>query len=67
VELRPVEGRLTKDIHAERPEWRLFHDGCPGGEMPADVGVWADRIVARVRAIPANVLIFSSGPRRLSQ
>ena len=55
------EGRLTKDIHAEHPEWQLFHHGCPGGEMPGDVGVRADRIVARVRAIPGDVLIFSSG------
>jgi broad specificity phosphatase PhoE len=55
------EGRLTKDIRAERPEWQLFHDGCPGGEMPADVGTRADRIVARVRAISGDVLIFSSG------
>src|SRR5262245_32754276 len=55
------EGRLTKDIHAERRGWQLFHDGCPGGEMPADVGIRADRIVARVRATPGDVLIFSSG------
>jgi broad specificity phosphatase PhoE len=55
------EGRLTKDIHAERPEWQLFNDGCPGGEMPGEVGVRADRIIARVRAIGGDVLIFSSG------
>lgn len=24
------EGRLTTDIHAERPDWQLFRDGCPG-------------------------------------
>jgi broad specificity phosphatase PhoE len=55
------EGRLTKDIHAERPEWQLFNDGCPGGETPGEVGVRADRIIARVRAIRGDVLIFSSG------
>ena len=55
------EGRLTREIHAERPQWKLFQDGCPGGEMPADVGVRADRIIARVRSIPGDVLIFSSG------
>lgn len=26
------EGRRTADILAERPGWRLFEDGCPGGE-----------------------------------
>src|SRR6478736_10326547 len=24
------EGRRTVEIHVERPEWRLFRDGCPG-------------------------------------
>ena len=55
------EGRRTSDIHKERPEWQLFYDGCPGGESPADVGVRADRIIQRVRAVNDNVLVFSSG------
>ena len=29
--------------------------------MPNQVGIRADRVVARVRAIPGDVLIFSSG------
>ena len=37
------EGRLTADIHRERPEWQLFGDGCPGGESPNEVGVRADQ------------------------
>jgi histidine phosphatase superfamily protein (branch 1) len=28
------EGRRTAEIHAERPDWQLFRDGCPGGESP---------------------------------
>jgi len=55
------EGRLTTDIHAERPGWQLFRDGCPGGETPNQVGMRADRIAARVRAIPGDALLFSSG------
>ena len=55
------EGRRTQEIHTERPDWQLFRDGCPGGEMPADVGARADRVVARVRAIEGNALLFSSG------
>jgi len=55
------EGRRTVDIHATRPDWQLFRDGCPGGESPAQVGVRADRVVTRVRAVQGNVLIFSSG------
>ena len=26
------EGRTGAEIRAERPEWQLFRDGCPGGE-----------------------------------
>lgn len=55
------EGRRTADILAERPGWKLFRDGCPGGESPADVGARADRVIARVRAANGNVLVFSSG------
>lgn len=55
------EGRRTVDIRAERPDWELFRDGCPGGESPAQVSVRADRIVHRVRAISGDVLIFTSG------
>ena len=55
------EGRRTPDIHKERPDWQLFRDGCPGGESPADVGVRADRIIQRVRAVEDDVLVFSMG------
>lgn len=55
------EGRRTAEIRAERPGWELFRDGCPGGELPADVTARADRIVERVRAIGSDVLLFSSG------
>jgi probable phosphoglycerate mutase len=55
------EGLRTADIHAKRPDWQLFRDGCPGGESPDQVGVRADRVVSRVRAIKGDVLIFSSG------
>ena len=55
------EGRLTADIHAECPGWQLFRDGCPGGETPEQVAARADRVIGLVRAIPGDVLIFSSG------
>jgi probable phosphoglycerate mutase len=54
------EGRRTAEIHAERPDWFLFRDGCPGGEMPEQVAARADRVVQRLRAVQENVLIFSS-------
>jgi broad specificity phosphatase PhoE len=55
------EGRTSDAIHAERSDWQLFRDGCPGGESPLDVGVRADRAIRRARAVPGNVLLFSSG------
>jgi broad specificity phosphatase PhoE len=55
------EGRRTAEILAERPDWQLFRDGCPGGESPAQVAARADRIVNRVRAVQGDVLLFSSG------
>jgi broad specificity phosphatase PhoE len=55
------EGLRTAEIHASRPEWQLFRDGCPGGESPDQVSARADRVVSRVRAIKGDVLIFSSG------
>ena len=54
------EGRRTQEIRVERPDWQLFRDGCPSGESPAEVGARADRVVARVRAIGGNALLFSS-------
>jgi probable phosphoglycerate mutase len=55
------EGRRTVEIRAERPDWDLFRDGCPGGESPEQVGQRADRVVSRVRGAAGNVLVFSSG------
>jgi len=55
------EGLRTVEIHAQRPDWQLFRDGCPGGELPDHVGARTDHVVTRVRAIKGGVLFFSSG------
>ena len=55
------EGLRTEEIRAKRPGWKLFRDGCPGGESVGDVGARADRMVDRVRSVQQDVLIFSSG------
>lgn len=54
------EGVTTKEILVERPGWQLFRDGCPNGEMVADVGARADRIIAGFREVGATMLVFSS-------
>jgi broad specificity phosphatase PhoE len=55
------EGLRTADIHAIRPDWKLFRDGFPGGESFEQIGARADRVVNRVRSIDGPVLLFSSG------
>ena len=55
------EGRRSAEILAKRPDWQLFRDGAPGGESPAQVAERADRVVQRVRTIPGDALLFSSG------
>ena len=55
------EGRRSDEIRAERPDWQLFRDGCPGGESPGQVSERADRVVRQVRAVSGDVLLFSSG------
>jgi len=55
------EGRQGAEIRAERPDWNLFGDGCPGCETPQQVSTRADRVVSRVRSIPGDVLLFTSG------
>ncbi|NGO06351.1 histidine phosphatase family protein [Streptomyces sp. HC44] len=48
------EGVTTAEIHRTRPDWSLWTDGVPPGpdghpgESPAEVGVRADRVLARV-------------------
>ena len=46
------EGRTSAEIHAERPGWNLFREGCPGGESPAPP--------PGRRACGGDVLLFSS-------
>ncbi len=54
------EGMTTRQILSQTPDWRLFRDGCPGGERASDVGARADRIVSLLRTVEADVLVFSS-------
>jgi len=55
------DGLTSAEILKRRPGWRLFRDGCPGGESPAQISDRADRVVQRLRAASGDVLLFSSG------
>ena len=53
------EGRRTLDIRAERPGWRLLEDGCPGGETLEAVSARADNVIARMRMLQGDTIIFA--------
>lgn len=52
------EGLRTEEIRRERPDWSLFGPGCPGGESAAEVASRADRVVARLRKLGGDALLF---------
>jgi probable phosphoglycerate mutase len=55
------EGKLSADIQKSRPGWSTFVDGCPGGEMPAEISARADRLIAHLCTLHGNVALFSHG------
>ncbi|MFO0936761.1 MAG: histidine phosphatase family protein [Gemmataceae bacterium] len=56
-----IEGITTAEYRKSHPDWVLFRDGCPGGESLQAVSLRADRIIARLRLLEGNVLLFSHG------
>ncbi|WP_217645733.1 histidine phosphatase family protein [Pseudoxanthomonas sp. GM95] len=55
------EGRKSVEILAERPDWDIWRDGCPGGETPDEVAARADRLVHKLKGLSGNVAVFSHG------
>lgn len=55
------EGLTPKQINEVAPGWLIFRDGCPGGEVPEQVGARVDRVIARAREIAGDVALFSHG------
>ena len=55
------EGLTSQQIQELQPNWSLWRDGCPGGEKAEDVGSRADRVIAEVRLVDGDVLIFAHG------
>jgi len=55
------EGKRSVDIRKERPDWTIFRDGCPQGEMPAQISARADRLLARLCKLEGNIALFSHG------
>ena len=56
-----VEGLTTLTYWETNPGWDLYDDGCPGGEGMMDISARADTVIARLRAVEGDVLLFSHG------
>ena len=55
------DGLTSAQIRQKQPGWNVFLHGCPNGESTAQVTARADRMIAKLRAVGDNVLVFSSG------
>ena len=59
------EGKTSKDIRKERPDWDLWRDGVPDGETIADVAARSANVIARASAASetakAPVALFAHG------
>ena len=55
------EGLTTPEIWVRDPNWSLWRDGCPGGEMPEQIGKRVDGVLDRMRDAHGEVLAFAHG------
>ena len=55
------EGLTTPEIRQDRPDWFLWRDGAPGGEMPHQVAARCDRVVSEVRGVEGRVALVAHG------
>lgn len=55
------EGLTTPEIRERDPDWDLWRDGCPGGELPAQVGARSGQVLERFAAADGPGLAFAHG------
>jgi len=55
------EGRKTLEIREELPGWSLWRDGVPEGETANAVAARVDRVLAEIRSVAGDSLVFSHG------
>jgi len=55
------EGLRSAEIYRTRPDWNIYHDGCPNGESPEQIVARADRLILRLNALAGNIALFSHG------
>ncbi len=55
------EGLTTPQIRETYPGWTIWLGPVPDGETIEDISARADRVIARVRAVDGDVLVFAHG------
>jgi broad specificity phosphatase PhoE len=55
------EGRTTIEVRKEVPGWTLWRDGVPEGETIDEVAARVDRVIAELRSLEGNALLFAHG------
>ena len=55
------DGLTTPEIREQRPDWRLWRDGCPGGETPDEVAARVDRLIDEVKGLDGDAALFAHG------
>ena len=59
---RDFEGMTSEQIRREHHGWRIWFNGCPGGESAAEVRARLTRVATRVRASGAErAICFGHG------
>jgi probable phosphoglycerate mutase len=55
------EGETTADIRKTVPGWTVWSHGSPEGESAADVGARVDTLVAELRELEEDAVVFAHG------
>ncbi len=55
------EGLTSEQIWKIQPSWSIFSNGAPNGESLADITARTDRVLATLRTIRGNIVLFSHG------
>jgi len=53
------EGLHSAEIYKTRPDWNVFRDGSPSGEMSQQISDRADRLITHFRKLNGNIALFS--------
>jgi broad specificity phosphatase PhoE len=61
VEYGDFEGLTTPQIREHVPGWTVWTHPLPRGETLESVAARADRVLARVRAVPGDAVLFAHG------